>query len=112
MNGIAGVLFDEDDRRPGAIGNVDESGDHHVLEFHLPLPKTPLFVKVVVEREQLPSLNEPVRGRKMETHVAVCLEVRNMPFDTLGDFLNQLTFGHRFCLNLVVLGRELSVYLN
>jgi len=34
-----------------------------------------------------------------------------VPLDTLGDFLDQLTLGYRFRLLLVVLGRELSVYL-
>jgi len=43
--------------------------------------------------------------------MTVSFEVCNVPLDAFGNFLDQLTFGYRFCLNLVVPGRELSMYL-
>lgn len=82
-----------------------------MLECHPPLSKTPRFVALVIEREQLPGVNKPVRGRRLKTHIGVTFEVCDVPADPLGDFLDQLTFGHRFCFGLVVLGRELSTYL-
>ena len=62
-------------------------------------------------KSYVPGVNEPVRGRRWETHIGVILEVCDVPVDSFGDFLDQLTFGHRFCLGLVILGRELSAYL-
>lgn len=82
-----------------------------MLECHPPLSKTPLFVPLVIEREQLPGVNKPVQGRRLKSHIGVIFEVCDVPADPLGDFLDQLTFGHRFCFGLVVLGRELSTYL-
>jgi hypothetical protein len=89
---------------------MDESSDHHVLEFHLLLSKMPSSVKAVVELEQLHGVNGPVRGRRLETHFAIILEVCNVPLDAFGDFLGQFTCGHRYCPALVALGRELFAY--
>lgn len=44
------------------------------------------------------------------THVAVLLEVCNMPSDALGDFLEQLVFGHWTVRRLAVFGGHLSMH--
>ena len=86
---ICGVSIDADDGRPRARGNIDEANDHHVVELHLPLSKTPLFINPRVEREQLPeTVNEPVREKTSQTHVIISLEVFNVPFDAFGNFLD------------------------
>ena len=103
---------DSDNGRPRTGGNIFEFDDDHVLELHLPLPETPLFVNLVVEWEQLPGVSELIRGRRSETHIAVFFEVINVPSDTLRDLVDQLTFRHRTRVSFVVPGGELFMYLS
>lgn len=63
-----------------------ESDDNHALGLHPPLSEVPLFANPVVEREQLSCVSEPVRERILTTHIAVRLEVCDVPQDTLGEF--------------------------
>ena len=105
--GVSGGLLDVDDGRPRARGDVNESGDHHTFELHSPLPKAPLLANSVIEWEQLLDVSEPVRKGGLPTYDAVGLEICYMPQDTLGDLLDQLTFGHRVGWILVIFGGEL-----
>ena len=50
----------------------------------------------------LTSANSCERG--LTTHVAISLDICNMPFDALADFQDQLGLGHRFRRNLVSTG--------
>jgi hypothetical protein len=76
-----------DDGGPRARGNVDDSSDHHAVELHSPLSKSPPVVKPVVKREQLSNISEPLRERRLLTYITIILEICNMPLDALGDFL-------------------------
>ena len=51
VSGVDEDLFDIDDRRPRAGGNIDQLCDQHALERHFPLPKAPLFANSTIERE-------------------------------------------------------------
>ena len=72
-----------------------ESGDEHVLKLHLPLSEAPLFVSQAVEWEHLHGVGEHVFERRSGAHIAVFLEVFNVPSDMLRDLPDQLTFRHR-----------------
>lgn len=94
-DGIGGVLLDRDDRRPRARGNIGKACNHHFVERHFPLSKTPLFADPSVEREQLPEIvNEPVWEERSQTHITVSLELFNIPLDAFGNFLDQLALGY------------------
>jgi len=96
-----------------AISLLESMGsysDRHTLELHSPVAKAPLIANSVVKREQLTGISGPVGGR-LATHVTVILEVSDVPLDTVRDFLGQFSFGHWIWRNLVVLGRELLVFL-
>ena len=48
---------------------------------------------------------------ELPTYNAISLEIFDMPFNALGEFLDQLTLGHRFWWSLVIIGGELSARL-
>ena len=45
---------------------------------------------------------------ELPTYATVVLEICNMPFNALGDFLGQLALRHWLRRDLVILGGELS----
>ena len=77
--GVGGTLLNPDDGCPIARGNINESGDHHVLELHSSLSKAPLFASPFVKRKQLPGVSEPTRDMRSPTYFAISLEVCDMP---------------------------------
>ena len=83
-----------------------------MLKLHFPLSEAPLFGNPVVEWEHLSHISELVREKRLMTHIAVSLEVCDVPPDALGDLLGQLTYDHRLWGNLIVNGRKLSVCLS
>ena len=76
---VDGTLLNPDDGCPIARGNIDESGDHHMLESHSPLSNAPLFASPLIERKQLPGVSEPIRDTRSPTYFAISLEVCDMP---------------------------------
>lgn len=86
---------------------IDQSGDDHVLKFHQPLSKAPLFTDLGIEREQLPDVNEPARGRESTTHTTVRLKGCNMPLNEVRDFPDQPGLRHSIGGDIIILGGEL-----
>ena len=83
-----------------------------MFKLHFPLSEAPLFGNPVVEWEHLSRVSEPVREKRLTTHITVSFEVCNVPPDALGDLLGQLAYDHTPWGDLVVKGRELSVCLS
>ena len=83
-----------------------------MLKLHFPLSEAPLFGNPVVEWEHLSRVSEPMREKRLTTHIAVSLEAFNVTLDTLGDLLGQLTYDHTLLGGFMVKGRELSVCLS
>ena len=62
-----------------------EPGDDHVFEPHSATPKAPPFVHL---GEPLPDINDASILVRLMTHIAVFLEVFDVPFDSLGNFFH------------------------
>ena len=90
MKGLWGKqppTINADDGRPRATGNVDESINHHGVELRSPLSKAPLFVVLIIEREQLSNVSELLSERRLLTYIAMVIEICDIPPNALGDFL-------------------------